>query len=310
MTARFAKSFGPRTANLFATRLAITDALHRYSCPATCKNACCTSPGIRVDVTLFDLLLIAAERGTSLDALVRRHVRLSVVAPEMNDTLDPYFWRLGFQMESPCPFLQHGACSVHRVKPLACRTFPELAHADDGILATARSLPANAILPCFADDVDVSYARTDRSSVQAVVHRSFFESTFSDLLIFRVSPCIVPIKPFVKEIDRLSRTMPDEKPTDAATLAHNARNADLQQRFPGIPQYQIHQAAVEHVLSERLPALKDLRELAKRLADPHFTDSIVALTEEWMQQMSQLPHMPPNYRFSVGPDASLIATPK
>lgn len=109
-----------------------------------CSAPGCRIKGVRVQVTVFDLIALMDETALPLHDIFERAVQAGITESDFGW---PY---RAFHMvvKKPCPFLKDHLCEVHEAKPLACRVFPE-AFILRGKLEELRRHPEFRFFPCF-----------------------------------------------------------------------------------------------------------------------------------------------------------------
>lgn len=80
----------------------------------TCEKCgqCCTTQKIPLNLT--DIFTISTHLNTSPDEFVQKYLKLSEHGDEKTYIIN----------QNPCPFLKDNLCSIHEIKPTACKITP------------------------------------------------------------------------------------------------------------------------------------------------------------------------------------------
>lgn len=245
------EKFGDGTRAFFGARERVFAPLPRFQCPSACTRPCCTTGGTPANVTVFDIVKIAAYLDESPLTFFNTRIELGVDAwwhdPDIPSlSLFQVQWRLG----SPCPLLDGALCSVHEVKPMGCRMFPEIDHlyrTRQGVSLMDQALSYLGDYHCFHGNVDASYVAEKGDTLMRGARNAQLEFAASNLLFFGKTPFVVDMSRNKQEMNALMR---DGKLTKAAVLSMVRQHMGvfLQRRAQGVLEACGHREKLECVL--------------------------------------------------------------
>jgi Fe-S-cluster containining protein len=176
------------------TKLIDTDC--NFRCPDDCNAPGCRKAGIIVEVTLFDLIKLGRFLNTPVSHLFSQHCRLGLTVCKYNIR----YMNLLIKMKKPCLFLSGNQCSVHDVKPLSCRLFPEL-YQIQGVLPELSKRPLFHSFPCMRKPSVVSEMR--KKAIRKLERMSLHEQALSYAYLFGIPNFIIDKKHLRKKLRQI-----------------------------------------------------------------------------------------------------------